>query len=192
MQVRRSTIATALVVVFVLNLVVMGTGALCSYEQSPPIPREVVDERGETLVTADQVHGMKKQFQRHGLVNRGSVLGSGAYYGEDLTAWALDRKVATMRDYYTRGQYGSDYAALSDRERAAVAQTVEADLADVGGDEVVRYSAAEAAAHRQVREAFVARFHDGSPDHGVPAGMVATEVEGAVIEGTPWTTIERR
>ncbi|WP_255198754.1 nitric-oxide reductase large subunit [Halorarius litoreus] len=188
MQVRRSTIAKALVVVFVLNLVVMGVGALYSYQQSPPIPKEVVDSDGDTLVTAEQVRLGKKQFQRDGLMNHGSVLGNGAYYGQDLTAWALDRKVAAMRDYYAQEQYGSDYAALSDSEQAAVAETVKADLADGGGGDVVQYSAAEAAAHRQVREAFVERFHEGSPEHGTPEGMVAT-ADGArrVADFALWT-----
>ena len=44
MQVQRSTLANVLVVVFVLTLVVMGTGAWLSYAAAPPIPDRVLSD----------------------------------------------------------------------------------------------------------------------------------------------------
>lgn len=42
MEIHRRTIAKGIVAVFVFNLLVMGVGALYSYQQAPGIPQEVV------------------------------------------------------------------------------------------------------------------------------------------------------
>jgi nitric oxide reductase subunit B len=178
MRVRRSTIAKALVVVFVANLLVMGGGAWLAYEEAPPIPEGVVGPDGETVATGEAIREGKKQFQRNGLMNHGSILGNGAYYGEDYTADALDLKTEYMRGYYAEERYGSDYGGLSSAERAAVDQVVREDLESTYDGGPIRYSAAEAYAHERVREVYVERYHEGSHARGVPEGMIESE-EGA-------------
>jgi nitric oxide reductase subunit B len=177
MKLTRSTLARVLVVVFIVNLVVMAAGAALAYQQSPPIPSEVVGPDGESVATAADVQAGKVAFQKHGLMNHGSILGNGAYFGPDYTADTLDLKVQHMRDYYAREAHGTDYEALSPAEQAAIDERVESDLAappaDPGG--AVQYSAAEAYAHRQVRETYVDRYYEGSAERGVPAAMIPTE-----------------
>jgi nitric oxide reductase subunit B len=182
MKVRRQTLAKLLVVVFVVNLVVMGAGALLAYEQAPPIPTEVQGPDGETLVTKAEVQEGKTVFQRDGLMNHGSILGNGAYFGPDYTADTLDLKVQHMRDYYARERHGAAYEDLAGPEQAAVDQRVETELDDrYGGEGVVQYSAAEAYAHRQVREEYVGRYHEGSLERGVPAEMIDSEAEARLF-----------
>lgn len=119
MKVIRATLAKVLATVFVLNLVVMGAGAWYSYQQAPPVPQEVVGPDGGTLVTAEQVRAGTVVFQSDGMMNHGSILGNGAYFGEDFTADTLDLKVKFMREYYARERYdGAPYAALSPGDRA--------------------------------------------------------------------------
>jgi nitric oxide reductase subunit B len=174
MQVSRRTIARLLAFAFIANLVVMGAGALYSYEHAPPIPREFEGPDGEVVATAEQVRAGKVQFQRNGLMNHGSILGNGAYYGVDYTADALDLKVQAMRDFYARERYGGDYDTLDGPEQAAVDRLVEDDLASTDTTSPVQLSAAEAYAHEQVRETYVERYHEGDRERGVPAGMIAT------------------
>jgi nitric oxide reductase subunit B len=112
-------------------------------------PREFEWPDGETVVTAEQVRAGKVQFQRNGLMNPGSILGNGTYYGVDYTADALDLKVEAMRDYYARERYGDDYAALPGPEQAAVDDRVESDLASTDTTSPVQLSAAEAYAHER-------------------------------------------
>ncbi|MFB6195945.1 MAG: cytochrome B, partial [Haloplanus sp.] len=89
MKVRRRTLAKLLLVVFVGNLVVMGAGAWYSYQQAPPIPQEFVGPDGETIATGEQIREGKTVFQSDALMNHGSILGNGAYFGSDYTADAL-------------------------------------------------------------------------------------------------------
>ncbi|MFC7078708.1 nitric-oxide reductase large subunit [Haloarcula halophila] len=177
MEVQRKTIAKFIAAAFVLNLVVMGAGAWFAYQEAPPIPDEITGPDGATVVTDEQIRDGKKAFQRDGLMNHGSILGNGAYYGPDYTADTLDLKTEYMRQYYARERYGDDYTALQSSEQAAIDDVVRQDLDDQydGGD--IQYSAAELFAHKQVREEYVERYHEGSHERGVPEGMIDSEAD---------------
>ncbi|WP_247729889.1 nitric-oxide reductase large subunit [Halovivax limisalsi] len=174
MKITRRTIAKALVVVFVGNLLVMGGGALYSAQEVPQIPKEVTGPDGEVIVTESQVQDGKIAFQQNGLMNHGSILGNGAYYGVDFTADALDLKVSAMREYYADERYGAAYDDLDAAERGSVDSIVREELDGTidDGAETIRYSAAEVAAHRHVRETYVERYHEGALERGVPADFV--------------------
>jgi nitric oxide reductase subunit B len=179
MEVGRRTIAKALVAVFVVNLIVMGVGAYYSAQQVPPIPKEVVGPDGEAVATQSGVRAGKVAFQKNGLMNHGSILGNGAYFGVDYTADALDLKVEFMREYYAEERYDTPYADLGSAERGSVDSLVRDDLDESyeSGTGTIRYSAAEVYAHERVREVYVERYHGGAPDRGVPAGFVGSERE---------------
>jgi nitric oxide reductase subunit B len=177
MEVSRATLAKVLVGVFVFNLVVMGAGAWYSAQQTPPIPDRVVGPDGDTVTTRAQVQTGKAVFQADGLMNHGSILGNGAYFGPDYTADTLDLKVEFMRRYYARERTGASYESLPDSRQAAIDSRVESDIAGEYEGGPVRYSAAEAYAHRQVRAVYVERYHDGDLERGVPAGMIDSERE---------------
>jgi len=113
MELTRKTIAKVIVAAFLLNLVVMGAGAWFAYQEAPPIPEEVVGPDGETIATGETVQDGKAAFQQYGLMNHGSILGNGAYYGEDYTAETLDLKTEHMREYYAQEEYGAGYDSLS-------------------------------------------------------------------------------
>ncbi|WP_135365986.1 nitric-oxide reductase large subunit [Halosimplex halophilum] len=177
MEVKRATIAKILAAVFVFNLVVMAGGAWLAYQEAPPIPEEVVGPDGETVMTGTDIREGKKAFQRDGLMNHGSILGNGAYYGADYTADTLDLKVEHMREYYARERYGAEYGELDSAEQAAVGDDVEQDLDESYGGGAIEYSAAEVYAHEQVREEYVERYHEGDHERGVPVDMIDDETE---------------
>jgi nitric oxide reductase subunit B len=174
MEVTRSTIAKILAIVFVFNLIVMGAGALYSYQQAPPIPKEVVGPDGNVVVTQSQVQSGKTTFQQNGLMNHGSILGNGAYYGVDYTADTLDLKVQFMRDFYAQERHDSAYSDLSPPEQASVDSLVQTDLEErLSQDtDAIRYSSAEVYAHERVQEVYVERYHEGAPERGLPADFV--------------------
>lgn len=174
MRIRRKTLARALVVAFVFNLVVMGAGAYLAYEQSPQRPAQIVGPDGDVLATNEDIVAGKGVFQQNGLMNHGSILGNGAYFGADYTADALDRLTENMRAYVARERYGTPYADLDTPEQAAVNDIVERQLSAGDFGERLELTAAEAYAYEQVRKAYVERYHGGVREAGTPAGFVST------------------
>ncbi|WP_302081799.1 nitric-oxide reductase large subunit [Salinibaculum rarum] len=175
MQVQRVTIAKIIAAVFVANLVVMGAGAWLAYQEAPPIPEEIEGPDGQTVLTGEEIRDGKKTFQKNGLMNHGSILGNGAYYGADYTADALNLKVEYMREYYAQERHGTSFENLSTGDRAAVNATVEGDLDTNYEGGTIDYTAAELHAHEQVREEYVQRYHEGSHERGVPVEMIDSE-----------------
>jgi nitric oxide reductase subunit B len=175
MNVKRVTIAKIIAAVFVANLVVMGAGAWLAYQEAPPIPDEIEGPDGQTVLTGEEIRDGKKTFQKNGLMNHGSILGNGAYYGADYTADALNLKVEHMREYYAQERHGTAFENLSTGDRAAVNATVEGDLDTNYEGGTIDYTAAELYAHEQVREEYVQRYHEGSHERGVPVEMIDSE-----------------
>ncbi|WP_017344183.1 nitric-oxide reductase large subunit [Halorubrum sp. T3] len=178
MRLTRKTIAKVIVAAFLLNLVVMGAGAWFAYQEAPPIPDEVVGPDGETVVTGAEVQDGKAAFQQYGLMNHGSILGNGAYYGEDYTAETLELKTEHMREYYADAEYGAAYEELDSGQQSRIDALVRDELdASHDGSDTVRYSAAELYAHERVRETYVERYHEGDHDRGVPVEMIGSAEE---------------
>ncbi|MFB6086169.1 MAG: nitric-oxide reductase large subunit [Halodesulfurarchaeum sp.] len=175
----RGTIAKILAGIFVLNLVVMGLGAWYTYESAPAIPEDVVGPEGQTIATGEQIQAGKVTLQSNGLMDFGSVLGEGSYYGEDFTADALALKRDFMGQYYAQQRYDTAYSNLAPAQVTVIDATVKADLqSSPGSDEsVIRYSAAEVYAHEQVREAYVEKFYEGDLDRGIAAGTVESAAD---------------
>ena len=170
----RRTITRALKALFVANLLAMSAGAWYSHWNAPPIPETIRAPNGETIVTAEQVRAGKKVFQSAGLMNQGSILGNGAYFGVDLTADALSLKTEYIRDFYARERDADSFDALGVDERAAVAARVERELDATSGPDA-EYSPAETHAHRRIREEYTERYHEGDLDRGIPVGFLDSE-----------------
>lgn len=169
----RRMITRALQVLFVANLVAMGLGAIVSYRNAPPIPEVIHGPDGEVIVTDEAVRAGKKVFQSAGLMNHGSILGNGGYFGVDLTADALALKTDAMRDFYAHERAAKPFDALDDDGQAAVADRVRRELDAASGPDV-EYSAAEVHAHKRIREEYVERYHEGDLDRGIPAEFLNT------------------
>jgi nitric oxide reductase subunit B len=174
MEVRRKTLAKLLVVAFVFNFLVMGLGAYHAYQQSPERPDRVVDPNGNVLATNEDITAGKVVFQQNGLMNLGSILGNGAYFGADYTADAQERMVTNMREYVARERYDAAYTSLPSPDQAAVNEIVKNQLRSGSFGETLRLTAAEAHAYREVREAYVDRYYGGALEHGIPAQFVET------------------
>ncbi|WP_435079681.1 nitric-oxide reductase large subunit [Halococcus sp. AFM35] len=183
----RWTITRALQALFVANLVAMGLGAIASYRNAPPIPEAVSGPGGEVIVTDEAVRAGKKVFQSAGLMDHGSILGNGGYFGVDLTADALALKTDAMRDFYARERAAKPFDALDDDGQAAVAAQVQRELDATSGPDA-EYSAAESHAHRQVCEEYVERYHEGDLDRGIPTEFLdSAEQARRLADFALWT-----
>ena len=98
----------AVLLVVLFGFFVLGLLAYRTYDAKPPIPQRVVDVRGQTLFTAEDVQKGQQTFLHNGLMEYGSVFGHGAYLGPDFTADYLRRSSDLVRRSY--GAAGSDSA----------------------------------------------------------------------------------
>ncbi|ELY56100.1 Nitric-oxide reductase [Natronococcus amylolyticus DSM 10524] len=185
----RSAGSKALIALFIANLVAMSIGAWVSREKAPPIPEEIRDPDGEAIVTADQIRLGKKAFQANGLMNHGSILGNGSYFGVDLTADALELKAEYVREYYAHERGVDSVEELEPDERAGVIEQAEREFdTDAPEGPFASYSEAAAYAHRRIREEYVERYYEGDPDRGVPAEFVNSADEAErIADFACWT-----
>jgi len=72
--------------------------AIWTFYNLPPIPEKVVTKSGQILFTAQDVVEGKVLAQKYGLLDYGSFLGFGGYFGIDYTAYTLKFYVDKVRE----------------------------------------------------------------------------------------------
>lgn len=95
----------ALAAVMLLSFGVLGYYGVQIYRQAPPIPERVVDARGQTLYTGDQIREGQSVWQSIGGQEVGSIWGHGAYVAPDWSADWLHRESVMMLDRWSGGRF---------------------------------------------------------------------------------------
>jgi nitric oxide reductase subunit B len=169
------TIGKVLVVTIVLGFSVLLFGGYTIYESRAPYPGRVVKEDGTVLFGREQILSGQAIYQEHGLMDWGSVLGHGTYFGPDFTAETLHARVENLRDERARVAHGKPFAELTESDRdsiaAAVKRTIKFNRYDAASDTLV-VGADEAASFERIREAVRERFTKGEPARGLHAGAI--------------------
>ncbi|ABW01134.1 cbb3-type cytochrome c oxidase subunit I [Caldivirga maquilingensis] len=75
--------------VTILVYVIYGIMAWYTFTHLPPIPTAVETENGTVLFTRNDIIWGKYYFQKYGLMDYGSILGMGSYFGVDFTSYTL-------------------------------------------------------------------------------------------------------
>src|SRR4029079_9119716 len=86
--------------VLLIGFFILGLLAYRTYTQQPPVPRTVVDARGQVLYTGDDISKGQQVFLHNGLMEYGSAFGHGAYLGPHYTADYLRRSSDIVRSAY--------------------------------------------------------------------------------------------
>jgi nitric oxide reductase subunit B len=192
MSLRKSfTVGRVLVVAVLLSFTVLLLGGWSIWRSRAPVPGTVVCEDGRVLMRAEQIRGGQAVYQKHGLMDWGSVLGHGTYYGPDFTADVLHRRVELLRERRA-AEAGTTWTALDEPGRAALSESVRAEI-KLNRYDATRDSLTVSAAEADAFEAIVAevrhRFVDGEPARGLPAGAIdpheADAGEAWVAAGDP-------
>src|ERR1700756_925700 len=84
------------ILTFIVGFGFLGFSALRIYQDSAPIPEQIVDESGNVLFTRQQILDGQEHFLTYGLMQFGTVYGHGAYLGPDFTADSLHRMALHM------------------------------------------------------------------------------------------------
>src|SRR5579872_6623764 len=110
----------ALGIVFVLSFAALGWLGREIYLAAPPIPREVRDERGSTLFTAEQIRSGQQAWFKAGGQQLGTVWGHGSYVAPDWSADWLHRESLAVQQRIAQSTYGRAYVELGVPEQAAI------------------------------------------------------------------------
>lgn len=146
--------------IFVLSFGALGYLGWQIYLSAPPIPKQVVTVDGEVLFTGDQIRHGQQAWLAAGGQQLGTVWGHGSYVAPDWSADWLHREASALQERRTMEQELAT-PVLGEAEKAAVAARVRQEMRANTYDattEVVKVSAARAAAIRQVAFHYDALF----------------------------------
>jgi len=172
---RNVTIGKVLFATALLGFSILLLGGWSIYESKAPIPGSVQTEDGQALFGREQILGGQAVYQKYGLMDWGSVLGHGTYYGPDFTAELLHRRVELLRDGFGAERYGRAYAELDQMQQDGLAAQVQREIKRNRYDaerDVLVVSAAEAAAIAIIEAELRVRFTEGEPDRALPPGVI--------------------
>src|SRR5262245_11641749 len=103
-------------ITFLFGFAILGYLAYRIYEEHPPVPGNVVSEKGEVVFTGDEIRQGQELFFTYGLMQYGSIYGHGAYLGPDFTADYLHRQAIEMANAYGGGPEAQERARNELRE----------------------------------------------------------------------------
>lgn len=165
----------ALLLAVLLGFTVLVVGGIAVYRSAAPIPQRIVGPDGQVLATAQDIQQGKETYQQLGLMDYGSVLGHGAYLGQDFTAESLHVMVSTMRDTYAQQRFGRPFAQLADDEQAAIGEQVKREAHRNRYDAAtgtLTLSAAQAAGLAAIEAHYRTLFSQGQPERALPANLL--------------------
>ena len=99
-------------------------------KEVPPIPNEVKSASGEVLYTYDDIVQGKGYFQEFDLMDYGTILGMGAYFGPDFSTEFLHKRAEYLYEYYSKELFNKPKAELTKIELASVKERVKQDFRD--------------------------------------------------------------
>ncbi len=76
-------VAIAVIIVFIFSFALYAY----TFTHFPPVPNEVIAQNGQVLFTKQDIILGKYYFQKYGLMDYGSILGMGGYFGIDFTSY---------------------------------------------------------------------------------------------------------
>ena len=106
-----------LVAVLIGAFSILGYYGFEIYREAPPIPKQYVTEKGEPVITHDDILHGQTAWQTTGGMQLGSVWGHGAYQAPDWTADWLHRELTNWLDIVANQEYGKNFASLNDDQQ---------------------------------------------------------------------------
>lgn len=102
-----------------------------TYQEAPPLPKEIMSEKGQVLMTQEQIIQGKAGFQKADLMDYGSLYGMGSYFGEDYTAQYLVELGQEVMASLAEQKFDKSLSSLSDMERLSVEAETKKLLKDI-------------------------------------------------------------
>ena len=170
---------TWLAVIFVLSFAALGWVGNEIYVSASPIPKAVVNSKGEVLFAEGSVQRGQEAWLAAGGQQFGSVWGHGSYLAPDWSADWLHREAIALREIRAQQQHGTGYAHLQAGQQAALDAELKSEMRRNTHDaatNVVTLSAERAEAVQQVAQHYVDLFGD-------EASLAALREQYAMLPG---------
>ena len=175
----------ALVMLF--GFFVMGLLAYRTYTDSMPLPKQIVTQSGEVLLTEADITAGQELFQARGLMQYGSIMGHGGYLGPDFTAEYLRRAATSVLDQLKE-------QGVNDPQGALVAE-FRTNRYDAASGTLV-WSPHQVHAFEKNLEYYTTFFGENSTKHGLKARVITDPTELRQITGffgwTAWASAATR
>lgn len=175
---------------YIIGFTILGILAYLVYAEQPPIPRKVIDASGNTVFTRDDVFAGMNVFQRHGVMEYGSIYGHGAYLGPDFTADYLHRQAELLIRAYEAET--PEYPAVA---AVRVQEELHANRYDPETETLV-FSDARARAHRELEDHYASVFDNPQTAAGMQPRFIRDREDiralSAFFAWTAWTATANR
>ena len=163
---------------FVVGFAILGYLVYRVYADHPPVPRETVTAEGTTLFQRDDVFRGQLLFEKHGLMEYGSIFGHGAYLGPDFTADYIERAREAMERFYATH-------ATAD-PAARVVEEFKKNRWDQTTD-ILTFAPAQAAAFRELEAYYTQWFGPADTQRGLRRPTIASSDTSALVAYFAWS-----
>jgi nitric oxide reductase subunit B len=99
-----------------------------TYERAPPQPDRFTAADGTAVMASNDIVAGKAAFQQADLMDYGSLYGMGSYFGQDYTAFALERMASLTEENLAQARFSKPLNALSSEQQASVRDAMQRDL----------------------------------------------------------------
>ena len=164
-----------LLLTLLFGFTVMLIGGAYIYKTRAPIPEKVTDHAGNVLFTAEDIQKGQELFRKRNLMNYGSVLGHGAYFGPDYTAEVIHWMTDAMRAERSNGAY----ASLSAGQKAAIDAEIALEMKQNRyKDGTLVFTAGQTKGWAEIVDKYDLSFVQGHPERALPKGSLLPPAEG--------------
>lgn len=111
-----------------ISFAILGYYGYEIYQESPPIPDEIIADDTTVIFTGQQIKDGQNIWQSMGGQEVGTVWGHGAYVAPDWTADWLHKEAEFILNKYAQADYHKTFNTLNDEQKAALKIRLQADV----------------------------------------------------------------
>lgn len=117
-----------LAIICVLSFAVLGWVGTEIYVKAPPIPEQIVNDKGVTLYSGEQIRYGQQVWLSAGGQQLGSVWGHGSYLAPDWSADWLHREASLLRERWAQRDYGITFEQLDIGDKSRLNGQLKAEM----------------------------------------------------------------
>jgi len=155
---------------FALGILILLGGGYLAKDKVPPVPEKIIQESTNKVITSGNI--IKKGqsvYQKHGLMDHGSVWGHGTLRGMDFSATSLHKMGEYMREYYSKQIIDKPYSSLTEQEESFIKAKVISEIKENNFDKqknILKLNNAQVYALKKLRSFWNKQFKEGNKRYG--------------------------